>query len=322
MVKQQLLELLQESRGTYLSGEEIATRLHVSRAGVWKAVRALRGEGYAIDAVPNRGYCLAEGSDVLSAQGISQYLYGAEGLRIEVCERVGSTNTIVRDRAEHGEAEGLVLIAGEQTAGRGRLDRTFYSPAGTGLYISLLLRPAQFTAAQAVRVTTAAAVAVCEALEEVAGVRVGIKWVNDVYIGGKKVCGILTEAALSLENNCLRYVVPGIGINLYPPQGGFPPELQNIACAALPAPVADGKNRLAAAFLRNFFRYYRTLDTGDYLAAYRARSLAIGREVDVIDARGRRRALALGLDDDCHLLVRYEDGSEALLSAGEISIRL
>ena len=320
MVKEQLLRLLEEERGIYRSGEEVAERLGVSRAAVWKAAKALQKEGYAIEAVQGRGYCLAAGCDVLSAEGVKKFLH-AEGLRIEAVACTSSTNAVVRERAERGEAAGLVYIAGEQTAGRGRLERSFYSPAGTGLYMSLLLRPQQLTAVQAVRVTTAAAVAVCEAVEAVTGVPAGIKWVNDVFAGGKKVCGILTEGAYSFENNSMRYIVLGVGINLYEPQGGFPPPLADIAGALLPAPIEEGKNRLAAAFLDAFYGYYSALDRGDHLAKYKQRSLAIGREVEVVSARGRRRALALDLDDDCHLRVRYEGGEEEWLNSGEISIR-
>lgn len=133
MVKEQLLRLLEEERGIYRSGEEVAERLGVSRAAVWKAAKALQKEGYAIEAVQGRGYCLAAGCDVLSAEGVKKFLH-AQGLRIEAVPCASSTNAVVRERAERGEAAGLVYIAGEQTAGRGRLERSFYSPAGTGLY--------------------------------------------------------------------------------------------------------------------------------------------------------------------------------------------
>ena len=137
MVKEQLLRLLKEERGIYRSGEEVAERLGVSRAAVWKAAKALQKEGYAIEAVQGRGYCLAAGCDVLSAEGVKKFLH-AQGLRIEAVPVAASTNAVVRERAERGEPAGLVYIAGEQTAGRGRLERSFYSPAGTGLYMSLL----------------------------------------------------------------------------------------------------------------------------------------------------------------------------------------
>lgn len=321
MVKEQLLRLLEEERGIYRSGEEVAERLGVSRAAVWKAAKALQKEGYAIEAVQGRGYCLAAGCDVLSAEGVKKFLH-AEGLRIEAVACASSTNAVVRERAERGEPAGLVYIAGEQTAGRGRLERSFYSPAGTGLYMSLLLRPQQLTAAQAVRVTTAAAVAVCEAVEAVTGVPAGIKWVNDVFAGGKKVCGILTEASVSMEDGRLRSVVLGVGINAYAPPGGFPGALKDIAGSVFDAPQGDGKNKLAAAFLRRFFELYGALDAPFVMEEYRRRSCVLGREIDVLGPQGARRAAALGIGDDGSLLVRYESGEEARLYAGEIGIRV
>ena len=191
--REQLLELLENSRGTYFSGEEIARILRVSRAAVWKAVKALRQEGYAIDAVTNKGYCLSPETDILSAQGVGKYLKGEyRELEVQVLPTVPSTNALVRERANQGCPEGLTVIANTQTAGRGRMGRSFFSPPETGLYLSLLLRPTRYEPRQAVRLTAVAAVAMCEAIEAVSGREAGIKWVNDVYVQGKKVCGILT----------------------------------------------------------------------------------------------------------------------------------
>lgn len=321
--REDLLELLESGRGEYFSGEELAKRLDISRAAVWKAVEGLRGEGYAIDAVTNRGYCLSRDTDILSAQGVKKYLAPqCPKLDITVLPLADSTNALARERAEAGEGEGLVIMAIEQRAGRGRLGRSFYSPPGTGLYMSLLLRPKDYSAGQAVRVTTAAAVAMCEAIEAVSGKKAGIKWINDIFVGGKKVCGILTEASFGLENGLIEYAVLGLGVNLYRPEGGFPAELEQIAGSVLDSSQGDAKNRLAAGFLGRFMALYAELGGAGYVEEYRARSLAIGRRVRVISAGGAREADVLGIDDDCRLLVRYTDGSEAALSSGEISIRL
>lgn len=321
--REELLALLESGRGEYFSGEELARRLGVSRAAVWKAVGGLRGEGYAIDAVTNRGYSLSSDTDILSPQGIRKYLGERRPeLNIEVVPLAASTNALVRERADAGAAEGLVIIANEQSAGRGRLGRSFYSPPGTGLYLSLLLRPQSFSAAQAVRITTAAAVAMCGAIEALSGRKAGIKWINDIFMAGKKVCGILTEASFGLENGLIEYAVLGLGVNLCRPEGGFPPELGSIAGAVLDSAVSDAKNRLAADFLDRFMGIYSDKGLTGYVEEYRARSLAIGRRVTVISAAGSRPAEAFGLDDQCRLLVRYDDSSEAALSSGEISIRL
>lgn len=320
--KEKLLALFEENKGTYFSGEEIAERLSLSRTAVWKAVNSLRGEGYEIDAVQNKGYCLSVGTDILSAQGIRKYLEPVcASMELEVLPVAGSTNVLLKERAGAGAKDGYVLLANSQTAGRGRLGRSFYSPGDTGVYMSLLLRPRGYSPDQAVRLTTMAAVAACEAIEEVAGKPAQIKWVNDVYMDRKKVSGILTEAAFSLEDNGLDYIVVGIGINAYPPKEGFPPELTQIATTVFRERQNDGKNRLASAFLNHFMGYYAAGNNMDYAEEYRARSLVIGKEIRVISPAGQREALALDVDEECRLVVRYEDGSRETLSSGEISIR-
>ena len=317
--KERLLALLEENRGCFLSGEEAAEALGVSRTAVWKAANALRSLGYAIDAVSNKGYCLSENADILCARGIEKHLRDG-GLKIQVLSSASSTNTLLREQANAGAPEGLVILANTQTRGHGRYGRSFFSPADSGLYMSLLLRPHGYCPEQAASLTTMAAVAACEAIEAVSGCKAAIKWVNDVLIAGKKVCGILTEGAVSLESQSMEYVVLGIGINVYPPREGFPEELQEIAGFVLERQQADGKNALAAGFLNRFMGYYRRNDR-DYAQAYRERSVVIGREIDVIAPSGSRRALALDIDRDCRLLVRYENGEIARLSSGEVSIR-
>ena len=321
--RERLLAFLEENKGRYLSGEQIAQALLVSRAAVWKAAQALRAAGYPIDAVRNRGYCLSPAADILSAQGIAKYLKPAcSGLHLQVVPEIASTNTAVRARAAEGAPEGWTVVSGSQTRGRGRIGRTFFSPPDTGIYLSLLLRPPHCQAQEAVQLTTMAAVAVCEAIEELSGVRAQIKWVNDIFIGDKKVCGILTEAALGLEDGFLEYAVLGVGINVYPPKDGFPAELRDIAGSVFAAPQDDGKNRMTAAFLNHFMADYQNRDASDYAARYRARSLAIGRDIWVMQGGQACRAHALDVDDACRLHVRYEDGRTACLTSGEISIRM
>ena len=322
-VREKLLELFEANKGKYFSGEELAGRLGVSRAAVWKAVKTLREEGYVIDAVTNRGYCLSTRTDILSPQGIRKYLNPEyEGLEIEVFSTVDSTNGLVRKKADEGQPEGCVVVANEQTRGRGRRGREFFSPSETGIYMSILLKPCHYSAPQAVRLTTMAAVAMCEAIEEVSGQEARIKWVNDIYVGGKKVCGILTEASFDLESGLLEYAVLGVGVNVYCPRDGFPGELEQSAGFLFEGTQDDLKNALTAAFLNRFMECYRDKDPADYIEKYRQRSLAVGREVTVISGNQTRTAFAYGIDNDCRLLVRYDDGRTESLSYGEISIQL
>lgn len=321
--KEQLLALFENNKGTYFSGEDIAERLSVSRAAVWKAVNGLRGEGYKIDAVPNRGYSLSVETDILSVQGIQKYLsLACSDLTIEVLPKLASTNTTAREKAAAGAAEGYTVIAGAQTDGRGRKGRSFFSPADTGVYMSIVLRPSRWTSKQALKLTTMAAVAVCEAIDAVSDEKAYIKWVNDIYISGKKVCGILTEASLGLEDDFLEYAVLGIGINVSAPKNGFPDELRDIAGAVFSQAQCDGKNRLAAEILNRFMEHYKNPHQTDYVCSYRKRSLVIGKEIRFMSSGSLKKAVALDIDDDCRLIIRDEDGNIKTLSSGEISIRL
>jgi len=318
-VKDAVLARLLNRRGEYLSGEELANALNVSRSAVWKTIGQLREDGYRIEAVTNRGYCLT-GGDVLSREGILAHLR-TPGLDVEVCPCVSSTNTLLKAEAENGAPEGRVIVAGEQTAGRGRLGRSFFSPPGTGLYLSLLLRPKE-SAEAALRITTAAAVAVCEAIEALSGREAKIKWVNDVYLDGKKVCGILTEASLDLESGGLHYAILGIGVNALTPEGGFPEDLREIAGAVFEAGGApELRCRLAAEILDRFLACYRAEHPAALFERYRARCFVLGRRVTVLSggiAIGEGEAV--GLEQDYRLRLRYDDGTEGLLQSGEVSV--
>lgn len=320
--KDQLLTLFENNKGIYFSGEDIADALSLSRTAVWKAVKTLREEGYRIDAVPNKGYCLSENTDILSIQGILRYVSSElHMIKPEIFPILDSTNRIVRERAAEGAAEGYTALALQQTAGKGRRGHSFHSPSGTGIYMSILLRPAHCIAQDAARLTTMAAVAACEAIETVSGEKALIKWVNDIFVNGKKAAGILTEASVSLENGLLEYAVLGIGINVLPPEDGFPDDISNIAGAVLREPVADGKNRLAAEFINHFMKYYYAPQTSDLLNHYRRRCFVLGRTIRVHSANGDRIARAIDLDKDFRLLVEYENGEKESLFSGEISIK-
>ena len=261
-------------------------------------------------------------TDILSAQGIEKYLNPQNlQLTIQVLPEVSSTNTMLREKANEETPEGYVIIANGQTEGRGRRGRSFYSPVDTGIYLSILLRPKEIATNELTNLTSMAAVAACEAIEEVSGQTPGIKWVNDIYINGRKVSGILTEASISMESGSVEYVVVGIGFNVYFPEDGFSREIENIAGAIFDRKKNDGKNLLAAGFLNHFMNYYAEFDKKDYVKKYQERSLVVGKEITVFAPSGNRKALALEVDDTCALIVQYEDGSTERLNSGEISIR-
>ncbi len=334
-VKEQVLLFLERHRETAISGEELAGQLSVSRAAIWKAIKSLQKDGYAIEGVNNKGYTLKKAPDILSAAYIEQELTKA-GFMIHVkAERmVSSTNTVLKQYVSEGQKEDMVLLAEQQSGGRGRRGRTFFSPEGSGLYMSLLLHP-DMTPEEATMLTTVAAAAVAEAVERVSGEDVGIKWVNDVWVRKKKICGILTEGFVSMEDGHLEYVIVGIGINVYEPEGGFPKEIKDVAGAVFTNDIAreNLRNRIASEVLAQFLGYYHKLPGKAYLEEYRKRSVVIGKQVKLIAPDGakipetesggsREHGLAVGIDDRCHLLIRYDDGTMESLSNGEISIKL
>lgn len=319
-ISENILKLLRESPGP-LSGQEMAQRLGVSRNSVWKAVKKLREDGYEIGAGTNRGYTLASESSVFSAEAVRGRLTGpAASAVVEVRESVTSTNTVLKELAEQGSPESTVLIAEQQTAGKGRLGRSFASPRGTGLYMSILLRP-RFSAEESLSITTAAAVAVAGAVKAVTGRSAQIKWVNDVYLDGYKICGILTEASIDFETRGLRYAVLGIGVNIREPEGGFPGELGNVAGALYQKePPAGTRAALAAEILNRFFGFYENLAERPFLEEYKRLSLLTGMEIDFSKGDREYSGRVLGIDDETRLLVRLKGGETEAFSAGEVKV--
>lgn len=323
-VKNEVLKKLESSKGEFFSGATLAEELGVSRAAVWKAITALKESGYKIDSITNRGYCLLPDSDIVSSQSIMTHLDGSNrSLDITVYKELTSTNTVLKDMATKGAGEGTVIVAESQTAGRGRLGRKFESPSDTGIYFSILLRP-DMPATDSLFLTTSAAVAVAKSIESVKDCKAQIKWVNDVFVDGLKVCGILTEGAFNMETGKLDYAIVGIGINVIPPENGFPEELRDIAGAVFTREEdsINCRSILVAHILNHFMDYYRHLDQRTFFEEYRDRSILLGHKIFVVEKDKYIPATALDIDTDCHLIVQFEDGNTKELSSGEVSIRL
>lgn len=335
--KQNVLKILEENQGATLSGASISKSLSVSRGAVWKAIESLRKEGHQIHATTNRGYCLSNNSDLLSADGILYHMQTPMVTRdrIHVFDSIDSTNHLAKKMALAGAPHGTVVLAEEQTQGRGRLGRSFYSPKGSGLYMSLLLRP-QGTSSTAILTTTAAAVAVCRALASTLGIEAKIKWVNDIYLGGRKVCGILTEGITNFETGTIESLVLGIGINVFQSNEGFPDEIRDTAgtlkggieqnqppLQPLPQNPAQhlSRNRLAAAVILETMSLCANLQPGSFLPEYKARSLVLDKEIKVFQGPEPYTAKAIGIDDQGGLIVQKPDGTIAVLNTGEITIR-
>ena len=321
-VKDEVLKELENNKGDYISGGQLAENLGVSRNSVWKAIKALEKSGYEINAIPNKGYCLAEKNDILSSYSIKQHLKNPH-LDISVFSSVTSTNTILKEMAEQGAKEGTVIIAEEQTAGRGRTGKQFYSPKGTGIYISILLRP-DIPAEESLFLTTSAAVATARAIEDVSDKRALIKWVNDIYLEDKKTCGILTEGDFNVETGKLDYAIVGIGINVCIPDGGFPDNIKDIATAIFDKQTDSINKRsiLIANLLDYFMEYYKDFKSKSYVKEYIERSMIIGKTITVIEGSKTSVAKAIDIDKNCRLKVQFENGTTKWLSSGEVNTKI
>lgn len=321
-VRQKVLEFLENNRGKYISGEEIAKELDISRNSIWKTIKNLKEEGYEITAITNKGYCLAENNEIISPESIEKYLDDkTRNFKIEIIKETTSTNKVLKEKAIAGEKDGYVVIANKQTGGYGRYGRAFFSPDMTGIYMSILLRP-QIKARDALLITTAAAVATASALHDICDGKFDIKWVNDIYKDGKKVCGILTEAATDIESGRLQYAILGIGINLVFPKEGFPSDIEDIATAVYDkeTQISDKKSMLIAQILKNFYRYYENLENREFLDEYRKRCFFINKKLKITRNGEEETVTAIGIDNDFRLIIRNKDNTISELSSGEIQI--
>ena len=322
MTKDKVLFYLREQEG-YVSGQKISEKLGLSRMAVSTAVSALREAGYAIESSPRRGYRLVSSPDKLTSGELMSHLSEDRLNRVVCLEKTDSTNHYLKMLADRGAPVGQVVIANEQTAGRGRRGRTFVSLKDKGIYLSILLRPESRPADTAV-ITAWTAVAICDAIEEVCLFRPDIKWVNDLQFDGRKITGILTEMSLEGESGLISSVIIGIGINVNQTPEDFPEELRDTA-GSLAMAVGHPLSRaaLAAAMIRSLDRLTACWPIAKerYLEAYRRGCRTPGQAVNVITGAGSRPAEALAVNDDFSLRVRYEDGTVEDLQSGEVSIR-
>lgn len=232
-------------------------------------------------------------------------------------DETDSTNRVAKELAAEGAEEGTLVSAKRQSGGKGRLGRSFFSPEG-GIYMSMILRP-EIPAERALLITTCAAVAVARAIERICNVTAGIKWVNDIFVNGKKVCGILAEAGLNPNSDIPDYVVLGIGINVK--KQSVPEELKDIVGCLEDTGQTVLKEDLIAAVWEEFDKLYQNLSTAVFMGEYKSRSVLLGREVTVLAVEGDYRAIVTDIDKEGHLVIR-RDGREEILSSGEVSVRL
>lgn len=260
--------------------------------------------------------------DIINSEKILELLKDdlKNKIRLQVLDKATSTNTLVKEVAKEND-EGLVVVAGEQTAGRGRLGRTFFSPGDSGVYMSLLLKP-EIEPENAIQITTAAAVSVCKALEDMGINNARIKWVNDIFVDNRKVCGILTESSFNSQKCKIDFAVLGVGINIYESDQGFPEEIKNIAGSVFDVHKENLRNEFIALFINRFYDFYYDLSSKKHIKEYKEKNMVPGKEIDVIQGEQREKAIALDIDENCNLVVKLTDGTIKKLYSGEISVRM
>ncbi len=322
MERDQVAALLAQSEG-YLSGEEMSRALGVTRAAVWKEIEALRQAGWPIQSSTRKGYRLAGPPPALSAPYISARL-GRDNLfsgKITVEPLVDSTNTRLKALA-HSAPTGSALLAEEQSGGRGTHGRSFQSPKGDGLYLSVLIRP-QVELADLLTLTGWVAVAAREGTARASGAPVEVKWLNDLYLNGRKLCGILTEFALLAESGEPDYVVTGMGVNMNQTAETFRAQgLEGIAASLAGEGYPVEQNHLAVCLLEALDRLVRDFPEkrSDYLERYRAHCLTLGRRVSFDGEGALLTGAAAGVDEHFALVVDGDDGKRHVVSSGTVKM--
>jgi len=321
-MKERILHIL-NSENDFVSGEEISNILGVSRAAVWKHMKALKEEGYEIDSVSRKGYRLIKSPDLLTEEEVKKHVTASVmGSRIIHFDSVDSTNTKAKELADKGQSHGTVIVGEEQVAGKGRLGRSWVSPKYKGIWFSFILRP-EINPMLIAKITQVAAAAVVLAGEEM-GFDFKVKWPNDIILKNKKVCGILTE--MSAELNQINYVIPGIGINANLDPEDFDKELLEKASSIK---MVTGKEvdrkELVGRIINNFEKLYDSfMEDGrglDSIRICRDKSILIGKEVRIIKGGETTEARVLDLNDDGELLVERKTGEIEKLFSGEVSVR-
>lgn len=324
-VKDAVSAALQKAQGQYRSGAALAQELGVSRNAVWKAVHELQQEGFPIETKKKTGYRLVHEADLLTQETAVTYLQSRVlGHPLHVLPTVDSTNDYCRKLYQSGAVHGTVVAANEQTAGKGQRGHSFCSPAGTGLYFSILLTEA-LAIQDAPLLTACAAVAAARAIDTLYGTQIEIKWVNDLWLDGKKCCGILTEGGVSLESGMLEYAIIGIGINVRQTKSTMPDDLHATVTSLEEGKTDCHVNRaeLLTAVLYHLERLLPELSERRFLQEYRNRSCLIGKVVQVVMQNGEtKKAAVLDIADDCGLVIRDSFGNVETLYSASASVRI
>lgn len=321
-LKVEVIKILRSKQEEYVSGEFLSKTFNVSRMAINKCIKNLKQEGFVIESSTKKGYKLIEDVKKISKEELSIYLPKERLKLIEVLEKIDSTNNYVKLKAQNGINNGFIAIANEQTKGKGRLGRSFVSLKNKGIYLSICIKINEF-AKKLTNITAFSAVAVCKAIEKTIDINTEIKWVNDIQINGKKVCGILTEASIEAESGVVDFLVVGIGINVNENNNDFPLELKNIATSLqLETNKSINKNELCANLIKELDDMVINLTKeNNYFEEYKNRCNTIGKNVLVNDFKETKEGFVENLNDDFSLKIRFNEGEIKNISSGEVRIQ-
>lgn len=320
--KDKILCELIKSGNEYISGGRLGRNLGISRNSIWKAVKQLEDEGHIIDAVTNKGYRLMRNADTITKDAILQSLSAdIDKSQIYILDTTDSTNNYAKKLAEEGAPENTIVIANKQTSGKGRMGRSFLSPKNTGIYMSIIMRPdMKIDIAQ--MLTSCIAVSAAKAIDSLYKCNTQIKWVNDLMVNDKKICGILTEATIDCEAANFKYIVAGIGINVGSIRSAFDQELLEIASSLEDETgIVIPRSQIIATVIDYVINDSGSLSDRSFLDEYRKRSWIIGKPV-TISAQGiQKDAVAVDIDDTAGLVVKYENGQTDVINSGEARVK-
>ncbi|QOS79866.1 biotin--[acetyl-CoA-carboxylase] ligase [Paenibacillus sp. JNUCC31] len=319
---EELLHMLLNAEGEFVSGEEISRMLSISRTAVWKHINKLRDLGYEFEAVSRKGYRLVTKPDSIDATALQLALkttvFGRKAL---ILHSTLSTQGDVQHMAEQGQSEGAVVLAEEQTGGRGRFGRKWFSPPGRGIWMSVLMRP-ELALQNTPQLTLLTGVAVCRAIRACTGADAGIKWPNDLLINGRKVCGILLES--TVEDHEVRYCIAGIGVDVNFDPKDYPEDLKSIATSLkMETGQSIDRTKLAAAILselEHLYFLYQKEGFGVISSLWEALSVSMNREIKVVNPQGGLEGMAIGLDPSGALIVEKQNGERVSVYSGEVSL--
>ena len=319
-MKEKILAFL-KAKQEYCSGEEISQKLGVTRSAVWKNIKKLKSDGYEILSSTKKGYYLVQTPNIITETEIKEQLRTKVlGQTIYYKDEIDSTNNKAKELARKGAKEGTLVVADQQTSGKGRLGRVWESPAGTGIWMSIILRP-NILPQYASQITLVAGLDMCEAIQEVTGLNAMIKWPNDVVVGGKKVCGILTEMSAEIEG--INYIVVGIGVNVN--MKHFPETLPYASSLVLQGGKEYSRKEIITNFLERFEKDYEQYKVKPDLEAlqkrYERNCINLHKKVKLVRKSGEVVAEAIGINKEVELCVKYEDGTEETVLSGEVSVR-